>query len=65
MQSQNLYGVEHYKDVRTLESLDDKRRCGGNDVDLGLSVLDGELDRYAETLPRRGSLGDIFTDLLR
>lgn len=51
--------------ARTLESLDDEGRCGRNDVDLGLSVLDGELDRYAETLPRRGSLGDIFTDLLR
>ena len=50
---------------RTLESLNDKRRCRGDDVDLGLTVLDRELDGYAEALPRRGRLGNIFTDLLR
>ena len=54
-----------YRLRRTLESLDDKGRCGGDDVNLGLTVLDGELDGNAETLPRAGGLGDIFTDLLR
>ena len=49
----------------TLESLDDKGGSRGNNVNLGLTVLDRELDGYAETLPRRGRLGDIFTDLLR
>ena len=49
----------------TLESLDDKGGGGGDDVNLGLTVLDGELDGYAETLPRASRLCDIFTDLLR
>jgi hypothetical protein len=30
-----------------------------------LTVLDGQLDRDAESLPVSGGLGDIFTDLLR
>lgn len=50
---------------RTLESLDDKRGCRGNDIDLGLTILDRELDGYPETLPGTGGLRDIFTDLLR
>ena len=50
---------------RTLKSLDDERGCGGDDVDLGLTVLDGKLDGYPETLPGTGGLRDIFTDLLR
>ena len=50
---------------RTLESLNDEGGCGGDDVDLGLTVLDGKLDRYPETLPGTGGLRDIFTDLLR
>ena len=53
------------RSLHTLESLDDKGRGGGNDVNLGLTVLDRELDGYAEALPRRGRLGNIFTDLLR
>ena len=50
---------------RTLKSLDDKRGCGGDDVNLGLTVLDGKLDGNPEALPCAGGLGDIFTDLLR
>ena len=48
---------------RLLEGLDDERRGGGNDRDGGLTVLDGQLDRDAESLPVAGGLGDIFTDL--
>lgn len=48
---------------RLLEGLDDKRGGGGNDGDGGLTVLDGQLDRDAQTLPVSGGLGDIFTDL--
>ena len=48
-----------------LERLDDERRGGGNDGDLGLSVLDGELDGDAEALPVLGRLlGDVLSDLL-
>lgn len=46
-----------------LEGLDDERRGGGDDGNLGLTVLDGQLDRDAEALPVAGGLGDIFTDL--
>lgn len=46
-----------------LEGLDDERRGRGNNGDGGLTVLDGQLDRDAETLPVASSLGDIFTDL--
>lgn len=49
---------------RLLEGLDDERRGGGDDRDSGLTVLDGELDGDAKTLPVAGGLGDIFTDLL-
>ena len=48
-----------------LKSLDDERRGGGNDRDGGLTVLDGQLDGDAETLPVTSGLGDIFTDLCR
>jgi hypothetical protein len=48
---------------RLLEGLDDEGRSGGNDGDGGLTVLDGQLDGDAQTLPVTGSLGDIFTDL--
>lgn len=49
---------------RTLEGADDKGRGGGDDGADGLTVLDGELDGHAETLPVAGSLGDILSDLL-
>ena len=47
-----------------LEGLDDQGRGGGHDRDGGLTVLDGQADGDAETLPVAGGLGDIFTDLL-
>jgi len=47
-----------------LESANDERRGRWQNVDLGLSVLDGQLDRDAEALPLGGVLGDIFRDLL-
>lgn len=49
---------------RLLESLDDQGRGGGNHRHGGLTVLDGELDSYAQALPVTSSLGDVFTDLL-
>jgi len=49
---------------RLLERLDDERRGRGNDGDGGLTVLDRQLDRDAETLPVASGLGDIFTNLL-
>ena len=52
-------------DVLTLERLDDERACAGDDADGCLTVLDGELDGHAETLPCASRLCDIFTDLLR
>jgi hypothetical protein len=48
---------------RLLKSLDNERRCGGNDGYGGLTVLDGQLDSDTETLPVTSGLGDIFTDL--
>ena len=48
-----------------LKGLDDEGRSGGNDGDGGLTVLDGQLDGDAQTLPVAGGLGDIFTDLCR
>lgn len=47
-----------------LEGLDDQGRGGGHDGDGGLTVLDGQADGHAETLPVASGLGDIFTDLL-
>ena len=47
-----------------LEGLDDKGGGGGNDRDGGLTVLDGQADGDAETLPVASGLGDVFTDLL-
>jgi hypothetical protein len=49
---------------RLLEGLDDKGRSGGNNGDGGLTVLDGQADGNAETLPVASVLGDIFTNLL-
>ena len=48
-----------------LEGLDDQGRGGGHDRDGGLTVLDGQADGDAETLPVASGLGDIFTDLCR
>ena len=47
-----------------LERLDDERRGRGDHGDSGLTVLDGQLDRDAETLPVASRFGDIFTDFL-
>jgi hypothetical protein len=47
-----------------LEGLDDQGGSRGNDRDGGLTVLDGQADSDAESLPVAGGLGDIFTDLL-
>jgi len=49
---------------RLLEGLDDEGRSGRNDGYGCLTVLDGQLDRDAESLPVTRGLGDIFTDLL-
>jgi len=49
---------------RLLEGLDDERRSRGDDRDGSLTVLDGELDGHAETLPVASSLGDVLSDLL-
>ena len=46
-----------------LESANDEGRGGGDNGDSSLTVLDGELDGYAKTLPRGGRFCDIFTDL--
>ena len=47
-----------------LKLLDDER-CGvGNELDSGLSVLDGQLGRNSNTFPVHGGLLDIFSDLL-
>lgn len=60
LDSRFTWGLQH-----TLESFDDKRGGGGDDVDFGLSILNGELNSYTETLPRAGCFRNIFTDLLR
>ena len=49
---------------RLLQGLDDQTRSAGDDADLGLTVLDGQLDGDSETLPVTGGLGDVLTDLL-
>jgi hypothetical protein len=48
---------------RLLEGLDDEGRSGGDDRDGGLTVLDGQLNRNAQTLPVSSGLGDVFSDL--
>lgn len=53
------------KQELTLERTDDQGAGGRNDGNLGLSVLDRELHRYAQTLPCTSRLCDIFSDLLR
>lgn len=49
---------------RLLEGLDDKSRCGWDDSDGSLTVLDGQLDGNTQTLPVTGGLGNVFSDLL-
>jgi hypothetical protein len=48
---------------RLLKGLDDERRGGGNDGNSSLTVLNGQLDRDAQSLPVSGGLGNVFTDL--
>ena len=48
-----------------LKSSDDQGRGRGNDGDLSLTVLDGQLDSDTETLPVSSALGNVFSDLLR
>jgi len=48
---------------RLLEGFDNQRRGRRNDGHLSLTVLDGQLDGDAKTLPVASSLGNIFTDL--
>ncbi len=47
-----------------LEGLDQQRGSAGNNLDLGLSVLDDELDSDLHALPFLGRLGNVVTDLL-
>ena len=47
-----------------LKLLDDERSSGGNDVDLGVTVLDGQLAGDLQALPITGSLGDVISNLL-
>ena len=49
---------------RLLQGLDDEGGGRGNDVDGGLTVLDGQLDGDLEAFPVLGGLGDVVTDLL-
>jgi len=47
-----------------LKGLDDQGSGGGNNVDLGLTVLDGQLDGDLQTFPVLGGLGNVVTNLL-
>lgn len=47
-----------------LKGLDDEGRGRGNDGDGSLSILYGELNGDAKTLPVGGCLGDVLSDLL-
>ena len=47
-----------------LEGLDDQGSGRGHDRNLGLTVLDGQLDGDLQTLPVSGGLGDVVTNLL-
>merc|ERR1719150_24680 len=49
---------------RFLQGLDDQGSGGGNDSDLSLTVLDGQLDGDLQTFPVLGGLGDVVTNLL-
>jgi hypothetical protein len=50
-------------DDRTFECPDDEGRCRRYDGDLGLTVLDSELNSDAQTLPSGGRLCNVFSDL--
>ena len=50
--------------IITLTDLDDEGGRGGDDLDLGLPVLDGELDGDLEAFPVLRGLGDVVADLL-
>ena len=47
-----------------LESSDDQGRGRGNNGNLSLTVLDGQLNGDTETLPVSSTLGNVFSDLL-
>jgi hypothetical protein len=49
---------------RLLEGLDDQGGSSGDNRHSSLTVLDGELDSYAQAFPVTGSLGNVFSDLL-
>jgi hypothetical protein len=49
---------------RFLKSLDDQRGSRGDNGNLSLTVLNGQLNSDTKTLPVLGTLGDIFTNLL-
>ena len=47
------------------QGFDDASCGGGNDGDLGLTILDGKLDGDAKAFPVLGGFfGDVFTDFL-
>mmetsp|Transcript_31624 Transcript_31624/g.93916 ORF Transcript_31624/g.93916 Transcript_31624/m.93916 type:complete len:216 (-) Transcript_31624:8-655(-) len=50
---------------RLLKGLNDERGGVRLDVDLGRTVLDGELHGHADALPGAGALDDVVADLLR
>ena len=47
-----------------LEGLDDEGGGRGNHADLGLPVLDGQLDSDLQALPFGGGFGDVLANLL-
>ena len=47
-----------------LQSLDDEGSGRGNNIDGGLTILDGKLDSDLKTFPVLGGLGNVVTDLL-
>ena len=49
---------------KSTTNLDDERGGGGDDLDLGLPVLDDELNGDFEALPVLRGLGDVVADLL-
>ena len=49
---------------RLLKFLDDEGGGRRNDIDLGNTVLDGQLAGNLKSLPVLGGLGNIFTNLL-